>query len=234
MAEVATARGTIQFVCPRCSRLTRVPAAMAGKLGRCVGCKQALEVPGSDAARAGAPERTAPPESRVVESRTLPCPACAETVYRSARVCRHCGERLDRPAVPEIADDAAMRVAGIVLVVLFSLASVSAVVRFVGHWDLLIPTSLQLLLYAAGIRVGLGLHARERAAFWGWCFLALLSTLGTLLIVGARLSTSSSYLYMNGVELTYPVAGVVLAQWLGCYVIPIALTIRRWSSIRWT
>ncbi|RMG08682.1 MAG: hypothetical protein D6731_21325 [Planctomycetota bacterium] len=35
----------IKFLCPHCERVCRVPAALAGKQGRCPGCRKGLEVP---------------------------------------------------------------------------------------------------------------------------------------------------------------------------------------------
>jgi hypothetical protein len=38
----------IEFECPHCARVTRVPADLAGKQGRCAGCRKILEVPDPD------------------------------------------------------------------------------------------------------------------------------------------------------------------------------------------
>ncbi len=35
----------IKFACPHCDRVVRVPAELAGKQGRCPGCRKGLEVP---------------------------------------------------------------------------------------------------------------------------------------------------------------------------------------------
>lgn len=35
----------IQFACPYCGRVTKVPVTLAGKQGRCAGCRKVLEVP---------------------------------------------------------------------------------------------------------------------------------------------------------------------------------------------
>lgn len=35
----------IEFACPHCSRVTRVPPNLAGKQGRCSGCRKVIEVP---------------------------------------------------------------------------------------------------------------------------------------------------------------------------------------------
>ena len=35
----------IKFTCPHCERICKVPAELAGKQGRCPGCKKGLEVP---------------------------------------------------------------------------------------------------------------------------------------------------------------------------------------------
>jgi hypothetical protein len=121
-----------------------------------------------------------------------------------------------------------MRVAGLVLTGTFVLGIMNATFGYLTHWDL-IPALMQLLACGVGMRVGLGLHQRQRQAFWGWCFFALLSTSVTVLFVGAHVSTSGG---MN-FRLDGPAVGLMLVQWLGCYVIPIALTIRRWRSIRW-
>jgi uncharacterized RDD family membrane protein YckC len=40
---------TIEFACPLCQRVTRVPAAFAGKQGKCPGCRQVIEVPDPNA-----------------------------------------------------------------------------------------------------------------------------------------------------------------------------------------
>lgn len=36
---------TIEFACPYCERITRVPATFAGKQGKCPGCQKVIEVP---------------------------------------------------------------------------------------------------------------------------------------------------------------------------------------------
>lgn len=38
----------IEFECPHCRRVTRVPADLAGKQGRCAQCRKILEVPNPD------------------------------------------------------------------------------------------------------------------------------------------------------------------------------------------
>ncbi|MGE0713569.1 MAG: hypothetical protein AB7N76_37210 [Planctomycetota bacterium] len=37
--------GAIKFACPHCDRVCKVPAELAGKQGRCPGCRKGLEVP---------------------------------------------------------------------------------------------------------------------------------------------------------------------------------------------
>ncbi len=37
--------GSIEFACPFCEKVTRVPAAYAGKQGKCPGCQKVIEVP---------------------------------------------------------------------------------------------------------------------------------------------------------------------------------------------
>lgn len=35
----------IEFACPHCQRVTKVPVTLAGKQGRCAGCRKVIEVP---------------------------------------------------------------------------------------------------------------------------------------------------------------------------------------------
>lgn len=37
--------GPIEFACPKCARVARVPRELAGKQARCPGCKKVLEIP---------------------------------------------------------------------------------------------------------------------------------------------------------------------------------------------
>lgn len=53
----------IEFACPHCQRVTKVPVTLAGKQGRCAGCRKVIEVP------AGVPAsgRTPDPEEGLLE-----------------------------------------------------------------------------------------------------------------------------------------------------------------------
>lgn len=62
--------GSIEFACPYCDRITRVPAAYGGKQGKCPGCQKVIEVP-DPSAEAPAPEAAAA-EATVLEPPPLP------------------------------------------------------------------------------------------------------------------------------------------------------------------
>lgn len=72
--------GSIEFACPYCDRVTRVPAVYGGKQGKCPGCQKVIEVP--DPAAESAPATGAVPPTgaldvTVIEPPPLPPPAAA-------------------------------------------------------------------------------------------------------------------------------------------------------------
>ena len=103
---------TIEFACPYCERVTRVPAAFGGKQGKCPGCQKVIEVPaadGEEAKRLEAPVAPTPvaaapmavggPVGGVVdEGPSRACPFCGETIKAQAKKCKFCGEFLDAGA----------------------------------------------------------------------------------------------------------------------------------------
>ncbi len=60
---------TIEFACPYCERITRVPSTFAGKQGKCPGCQKVIEVP--DPAQAQT-QAFAPPSGQVASPPPLP------------------------------------------------------------------------------------------------------------------------------------------------------------------
>lgn len=56
--------GAIEFACPYCERITRVPASFGGKQGKCPGCQRVIEVPDPNAGAAGAPTVPTPPPTK--------------------------------------------------------------------------------------------------------------------------------------------------------------------------
>jgi hypothetical protein len=54
----------IEFACPHCLRVSKVPASFAGKQGRCAGCKKVIEVPATGPVTGG---RTPDPEEGLLE-----------------------------------------------------------------------------------------------------------------------------------------------------------------------
>lgn len=55
---MTTAVGSIEFACPYCEKVTRVPAAYAGKQGKCPGCQRVIEVPDPGAGATAILEKT--------------------------------------------------------------------------------------------------------------------------------------------------------------------------------
>lgn len=111
----------ITFECPRCARVTQVPASFAGRQGKCPGCRETIEVP--DPARAPllplpdggglaplappalappalAPPALAPPDPALfaaMGSDQRQCVACNQPIRQAAVKCRHCGHIDDKP-----------------------------------------------------------------------------------------------------------------------------------------
>lgn len=118
---------TISFQCPRCARVTRVPASFAGKQGKCPGCRATIEVPDPsqaplikapsdvssvesgvsegapaalDAGSAPTVAALAPPDPTLVRAMGAdqrPCAACGQPIRQAAVKCRHCGHLDDKP-----------------------------------------------------------------------------------------------------------------------------------------
>jgi uncharacterized RDD family membrane protein YckC len=70
--------GSIEFACPYCDRVTRVPAVYGGKQGKCPGCQKVIEVPDPAAeAGPGAAPPTGALDVTVIEPPPLPPPVAA-------------------------------------------------------------------------------------------------------------------------------------------------------------
>lgn len=65
--------GSIEFACPYCDRITRVPAAYGGKQGKCPGCQKVIEVPNPADTPAGAAP-TAAVDTSALEATVLEPP----------------------------------------------------------------------------------------------------------------------------------------------------------------
>jgi hypothetical protein len=87
----------IEFECPSCQKVTRVPAAYGGRKGKCPKCGFVLEVPKPDAEPELAPVRRGSDDAADDGPSTdqKPCRFCGEKISRKASKCRHCGEWLD-------------------------------------------------------------------------------------------------------------------------------------------
>ncbi len=95
----------IKFACPNCQRICKVPAELAGKQGRCPGCRKGLEVPFAS---------TLPPSERHPAQPTVPeapkpaprapaprrCAACQAEAPLDATACPGCGQPLPAPRPP--------------------------------------------------------------------------------------------------------------------------------------
>lgn len=106
--------GAIEFACPYCDRVTRVPATFGGKQGKCPGCQQVVEVPLPGEVAPGGPGAApgvAPPPSNAIGTPVegaepgpagagamKPCPFCGERILAAAKKCKYCGEFLDEAA----------------------------------------------------------------------------------------------------------------------------------------
>lgn len=96
----------IEFACPYCEKISRVPATFAGKRGKCPNCKKVIEVPDPNAPDEPEPATAAPRKpSRAADdgdgddgppAEMKPCPYCGEQIKRVAKKCKYCGEFLDR------------------------------------------------------------------------------------------------------------------------------------------
>ncbi|MCO5171835.1 MAG: hypothetical protein M9894_36510 [Planctomycetes bacterium] len=93
----------IEFECPHCGRLTRVPMTLAGKQGRCSGCRRVIEVP------SGVPPsgRTPDPEDGLLE--VLDARRASERVARRTSERREQARRPSEAAGEVEADDARRR-----------------------------------------------------------------------------------------------------------------------------
>jgi hypothetical protein len=93
--------GKIEFECPLCNKRSMVPAAYAGRRGRCPGCQELIEVPDPGAEGAGggydreAYERGPSGGGSGLGPDEKACPMCGETIKSVAKKCKHCGHMLD-------------------------------------------------------------------------------------------------------------------------------------------
>lgn len=85
--------GPIEFACPHCEQVTTVPLELAGKEGRCPGCRAVILVPDPGAKDTLVPARLGSAPLAGEEERRG-CPFCGEPILRSAQKCRFCGEFL--------------------------------------------------------------------------------------------------------------------------------------------
>ena len=86
VADQASQQAThlIEFDCPNCSIVIKVPAQYGGRLGKCKACGAKVRIP-----------------EREKEDATKKCPACGETIKAEAQKCRFCGEYLELEAVKD-------------------------------------------------------------------------------------------------------------------------------------
>ncbi len=95
----------IKFACPHCDRVCKVPPELAGKQGRCPGCRKGVEVPHASTVRESErheparPSARAPaqPPARVTEAS---CPACGAAAPLGTQDCPGCGAPLPSPRAP--------------------------------------------------------------------------------------------------------------------------------------
>lgn len=108
----------IQFNCPHCSAVLKVPDEAAGKTGRCVKCGSSATAPTKevtldDLATALQPASASmPPQSDGIPTapKTKACLFCGEQILAAATKCEHCHESLvsqtpPQPALPMAVDE---------------------------------------------------------------------------------------------------------------------------------
>jgi uncharacterized RDD family membrane protein YckC len=78
----------ITFPCPACQQPTRVPAAFAGRGGKCPRCREAVLVPADS-------QPLSDGEQTQVAAATQACGSCGEQVLAEAKKCRYCGDYFD-------------------------------------------------------------------------------------------------------------------------------------------
>ncbi len=76
----------IELECGRCGKKLAVPAALAGKRGKCPACAQAIEVPAAPAVAEDAAGPAAP--------EGLACPKCGAPIAADETFCPACGHKL--------------------------------------------------------------------------------------------------------------------------------------------
>ena len=92
---------SLEFACPYCEEISKVPDSYAGKRGKCPKCGKVIEVPDPNAADDGG-EASGPSAGEAFGEpvggggSTKACPYCGESIKRVAKKCKFCGEFLDR------------------------------------------------------------------------------------------------------------------------------------------
>lgn len=96
-----------RVTCPTCAKVLSLPAAAAGKAGKCPGCGTRIAFPPDPPAvdeLAGFDEffqqEAAIHQATTIAPQTRACPYCAEPIAAAAKKCKHCGEFLDRSIDP--------------------------------------------------------------------------------------------------------------------------------------
>jgi TM2 domain-containing membrane protein YozV/predicted RNA-binding Zn-ribbon protein involved in translation (DUF1610 family) len=90
----------IHVSCGSCQRTFNAPDESVGKIAKCPGCGDPIQIPAlapelvETAARQGIPPTSPSPGP------SLPCPYCGEMILATAKKCKHCGEFLDADARP--------------------------------------------------------------------------------------------------------------------------------------
>jgi predicted RNA-binding Zn-ribbon protein involved in translation (DUF1610 family) len=183
----------IEFECPSCQKVTRVPASYGGRKGKCPKCGFVLEVPKPEAEIDLGP---APKRGRGSDAGALaedgaaedqkPCRFCGEKISKKASKCRHCGEWLDgkvRAARDQATSDSGgppivLRIWGVIIIG-FAVLNLLAVATS-GQ-----PTGI--VGTVVGIRIGLGVYRGERQAIGCLTAMTAAALLAGLAFLGGAL-----------------------------------------------